>query len=53
MTKHETTQKVMRLISLSTKDEIAKKIGIARPTLDARLKWHKWKISEITQIKSL
>lgn len=53
MTKHETTNKVLRLISLATKDEIAKKIGIARPTLDARLKWSKWKISEITHISKL
>lgn len=53
MTKHETTQKVLRLISLSTKDEIAKKIGISRPTLDARLSFHNWKISETTHIEKL
>lgn len=47
MTKHETTKKVLRLISYLTKDEIARKIGISRPTLDARLKWHTWKTSEI------
>lgn len=53
MTKFECTQKVKKLISLSTKDEVAKKIGIARATLDARLSWNTWKISEITHIEKL
>lgn len=53
MTKHETTNKVLRLISLSTKEEVAKKIGIARPTLDSRLRFHTWKVSEISHIEKL
>ena len=53
MTKYEATQKVLRKISETSKDEIAKEIGISRPTLDARLKWHNWKISELTHIKTL
>ena len=53
MTKYEATQKVMKRIATSTKDEVAKELGISRPTLDARLQWHKWKISEVTHIDKL
>ena len=53
MTKYECTQKVKRRIDTKTKDEVAKEIGISRPTLDVRLKWHNWKISEITHIEKL
>ena len=53
MTTYDTTQKVLRLIQLSTKDEIAKKIGISRNTLNARLSFHSWKKSEIALIKIL
>lgn len=53
MTKYETTQKVKRLIDLTTKEEVAKSIGISRPTLDTRLSFHNWKISEITHISKL
>jgi len=53
MTKYEATQKVKKRIQLSTKEEVAKEIGISRPTLDARLQWHKWKISEIALIEKL
>ncbi len=53
MTNYETTSKVKKLIDLKTKDHIAKEIGISRPTLDARLSFHRWKKSEIALIKSL
>jgi hypothetical protein len=53
MTNHECTQRVLAKIQLSTKEEIAKKLGIARPTLDARLKWHKWKLGEKLLIEKL
>ena len=53
MTKYECTQKVLKRIAIGSKDEVAKEIGITRPTLDARLKWHSWKISELTHIKTL
>jgi predicted DNA-binding protein (UPF0251 family) len=53
MTKYEATQKVLRLLLYKTKEEVAKEIGISRPTLDARLKWHNWKISEIFLINKL
>ncbi len=53
MTKYEATQKVKKAIDNSTKEEVAKKIGISRPTLDARIQWHTWKISELTHIKTL
>lgn len=54
MTKYEATQKVKRAINTNnlTKEEVAKVIGISRPTLDARLQWHTWKIAEITHIKN-
>lgn len=50
---YDTTQKVLRLLLKETKEEIHKKIGISRPTLDARLKFNNWKKSEITLIKTL
>ena len=50
---YDITQKVLRLLLKETKEEIHKKIGISRPTLDARLKFHSWKKSEITLIKTL
>lgn len=53
MTKYECTQKVLKRIIISSKEEVAKEIGITRPTLDARLKWHNWKISEVTHISKL
>ena len=53
MTKYETTQKILKRLQFKTKDEVAKELGISRPTLDARLQWHKWKISEIFLIGKL
>lgn len=53
MTKYEATVKIKQLIDLSTKEKIAKDIGISRPTLDARLSFHRWKKSELILIKSL
>lgn len=54
MTKYQATEKVKRAINEHnlTKEEVAKQIGISRPTLDARLSWHTWKVSEITHIKN-
>lgn len=53
MTKYEATQKVKRLNLTETLDEISKKIGISRPTLNIRLNNNNWKVSEIHLIKSL
>lgn len=53
MTNYETTSKVKKLIDLKTKDQVSKDIGISRPTLDARLSFHRWKKSEIALIKIL
>ncbi len=53
MTKYDATQKVLRLIIIHNKDEVAKLIGISRPTLDSRLNSHKWKVSELTHISKL
>ena len=53
MTKYEATQKIKKRLMFKTKDEIAKELGISRPTLDARLSFHTWKISELTLIKTL
>lgn len=53
MKNYSTTQKVLRLIENKTKDEVSKDIGISRPTLDSRLRFHTWKKSEIALIKTL
>jgi len=53
MTRYECTQKVKKRIQESSKEEVAKEIGISRPTLDARIQWHTWKISEISHIQKL
>jgi predicted DNA-binding protein (UPF0251 family) len=53
MTKLETTSKVQRLRISYTDEELAKKIGITRPTLNSRIANHKWKVSEIFLIEKL
>jgi len=53
MTNFETTQKVKRLRSKSTDDELAGKIGISKPTLYTRLQKNNWKKSEIHLIQTL
>lgn len=53
MTKYEATQKIKKLLQYKTKDEVSKQLGISRPTLDARLSFHRWKISELTHIQKL
>lgn len=53
MTKFEATQKIKKRLNFKTKDEVAKEIGITRPTLDARLSFHTWKISELILIQTL
>lgn len=53
MTKYEATQKIKKRISISSKEEVSKELGISRPTLDARLLYHTWKISELTHIDKL
>jgi hypothetical protein len=50
---YDTTQKVLRLLLSDTKENIAKRIGITRPTLNGRITFHSWKESEITHIKTL
>lgn len=53
MTKFEATQKIKKRLFDKTKDEVSKELGISRPTLDARLSWNTWKISEIALIEKL
>lgn len=53
MTKHEATSKIKKRLYEKTKDEISKELGISRPTLDSRLKWHTWKVSELYLIQKL
>lgn len=52
MNKYEVTQKVRRKLYFETQEEICKKIGITRPTLNARLKSNNWKVSEIYLIQT-
>lgn len=47
MTKFETTSKVKKMRNYAKDDEIAKIIGISKPTLYTRIKTHNWKVSEI------
>lgn len=53
MTKYDATQKVKKRIQESTKEEVSKELGISRPTLDARLQWHTWKVSELVLIEKI
>ena len=53
MTKYETTQKIKKTLSKKTKEEVSKMIGISRPTLDARLTFNNWKITEISHIEKI
>lgn len=53
MTKYDCTLKIKKLIDLSSKDEVAKKIGLSRPTLDSRLLNNKWKVSELFLIEKI
>lgn len=53
MNPYEATQKVLKLLLNNSKEEISKELGISRPTLDNRLKWHKWKKLELTHIQKL
>jgi hypothetical protein len=42
-----------RLIGIHSKSWLVEKLGITRPTLDARLKSGKWKKSEIVVLSQL
>lgn len=53
MTKFEATQKIKKRLQFKTKEEVAKELGVSRPTLDARLSFHTWKLSELTHIEKL
>lgn len=53
MTKLEATSKTQRLRLSYTDDELAKKIGISKPTLYVRIAQHNWKVSEIFLIEKL
>lgn len=54
MKRTDITLKVMNLKALKhTDEELAKLLGISRPTLYTRLKKHNWRKSEIFYIESL
>lgn len=53
MTKLEATSKAQRLRLSFTDDEVAKKLGISKPTLYARISKHNWKVSEIFLLEKL
>ena len=52
MTKYDATLKVKKKLSFETQEDICKKIGISRPTLNARLQKSNWKVSEIYLIQT-
>lgn len=53
MTKLEATVKVNRLLISYNHDDFAKKLGISKPTLYARLAKHNWKLGELSLIEKL
>jgi len=53
MTKYDASQRVKMLLSYKPKEELAKQIGISRPTLNTRLERNNWKVSEIFLIEKL
>ena len=53
MTKYDASQRVKRLLCFKSQEEIAKKIGITRPTLNSRLERNNWKVSELFLIEKL
>lgn len=53
MTKLETTAKVQRLRLYENDEDLCKRIGITRPTLNSRIVRHNWKVSEIFLIEKL
>ncbi len=53
LTKLETTTKVKSLLISKTYDELAKEIGISKPTLFVRLEKHNWKKGESFLISQL
>lgn len=53
MKKHDATQKIKNLLLYETQEEVSKKIGITRPTLNSRLRKSNWKVSEIYLISKL
>lgn len=53
MTKLEATTKARLLLIDKSADELAKEIGITRPTLYTRLAEHNWKLGEIALLKQL
>jgi len=52
-TKLETTTRAQRLRNSYTDEELAKKIGISKPTLYTRFTKHNWKTAEIFLIQKL
>lgn len=53
MTRLEATAKAQRLRTSYTDEDLCKKLGITRPTLNSRIANHKWKASEIFLIEKL
>lgn len=53
ITRLEATQKVQKMLLNTTYEEMAKKIGITKPTLYVRLADHNWKLGELSLIEKL
>jgi hypothetical protein len=50
---YDTTQRVQRMLLTKTKLEVKELLGISEPTLNTRLKFQNWKLTEISHIKNL
>jgi len=53
MTKYDASQRVKRLLCFKSQEDVAKEIGISRPTLNSRLERNNWKVSELFLIERL
>lgn len=53
MTKSEATFKAKLMLIKYSVDELAKKIGISKPTLYTRLSENNWKLGEISLLEKL
>jgi hypothetical protein len=50
---YDTTQRVKRMLLTKTKLVVKELLGMSEPTLNTRLKFQNWKLTEITHIKNL
>lgn len=50
---YDTTQRVQKLLLTKTKLQVKEILGMSEPTLNTRLKFQNWKLTEISHIKNI